>query len=100
MKNFFWIGKYPYKDLGIFAKESFKMTKNNWNADGLHNFLSVKIEDIFDLLGVWACQPYIEAYYDYQNRNLDKYNENTILIGVFNSNAQWDKKHGQKIKVM
>lgn len=56
----------------------------------------MKINGKYDLVGVWACSPYIEEYYVYQSINIDKYTENTILIGDFNSNAIWDRKHGKR----
>lgn len=40
-----------------------------------------------------AGKPYIEEYYVYQQINIDNYDDNTILIGDFNSNVRWDKKH-------
>lgn len=91
--NYFWVGDNKNKGLGIFAKDEIKLKKNNWNSYCLRNFLSVKINDKFDILGIWACKPYIEEYYIYQSINIKKYNNNTIIIGDFNSNKIWDSKH-------
>lgn len=95
-KNYIWVGEKENKGLGIFAGEQVKIDKNNWKTYCLRNFLSVKINDKFDLVGVWACDPYIEEYYLYQCINMENYNNKTIIIGDFNSNSLWDKKHGNR----
>lgn len=95
-KNYIWTGQNKSKGLGVFAKKSISIRNNNWNTYCLKNFLSVKINDAFDLIAVWACKPYIEEYYIYQNINLEKYKQNTIVIGDFNSNKIWDKNYGER----
>ena len=92
-KNHLWIGEHKSKGLGVFAREGVRMRENDWKKFCLRNFLSVNINNSFDLVAVWACHPYIEEYYIYQSINIVNYNENTIIIGDFNSNAIWDKKH-------
>ena len=95
-KNYIWIGENENKGLGIFASEQVKIINNNWKSYCLRNFLSVKINDKFDLVGVWACSPYIEEYYIYQSINIENYNNETIVIGDFNSNSIWDKKYDSR----
>lgn len=94
--NYKWFGENKNKGLAIFTKNDVIVKDNNWPSYCLRNFVSLKINNKYDLVGVWACSPYIEEYYIYQSINIDKYNENTILIGDFNSNAIWDKKHGKR----
>lgn len=94
--NYIWIGENKNKGLGIFAKSDIKLEKNNWATYCLRHFCSVRINDKFDLVAVWACEPYIEEYYIYQNININNYNLNTVIIGDFNSNQIWDKKHGTR----
>lgn len=93
-KNHIWIGNNCNKGLGIFAKENIKLEKLDWPSYCLRHFLPVRINDKYNLLGVWACAPYIEEYYIYQNINIENYNDKTIIIGDFNSNKIWDKAHG------
>jgi len=95
-KNYIWIGHNKNKGIGVFAKESILIQNNNWNSYCLRNFLSVKINNQFDLIAVWACKNYIEEYYIYQSIHIDKYNSDTILIGDFNSNKMWDKNYGDR----
>ena len=94
--NFLWTGENPNKGLGIFAKENILLTPQNWPSYCLRCFLPVRINDVFNLLGVWACDPYIAEYYVYQNINFDRYSRDMIIIGDFNSNVIWDKKHGKR----
>lgn len=94
--NYIWVGDSKNKGLGIFADSSIGLYRNNWDSDSLRYFISVNINHKFDLVGVWACKPYIEEYYKYQSIHIDKYNDNTILIGDFNSNKIFDKKHKDK----
>lgn len=94
--NYYWCGESDSKGLGIFLKSSIKAEKNDWQTYCLRNFISLRINDDFDLLGVWACSPYIEEYYIYQSINIDRYNKNIVVIGDFNSNAIWDKKRNKR----
>jgi exonuclease III len=94
--NYFWCGENKSKGLGIFVNPNLKAKQNNWETYCLRNFISVRINDDFDLIGVWACKPYIEEYYIYQSINISKYNEKTVIIGDFNSNTIWDKDHGKR----
>ena len=70
-----------------------QVKRNEWPVYCLFHFLSVNINNTFDILGVWTCKPYIDEYYIYQSINMGKFNERTVIIGDFNSNAIWDKKH-------
>lgn len=94
--NYLWTGENDKKGLGIFAKNNVDIKDNHWETYCLRNFISVKINNDFDLVGVWACKPYIEEYYIYQNINLCNINKNTIIIGDFNSNQIWDNQHEKR----
>ena len=91
LNNNFWKGHSNNKGLGIFAKDNIKLSLNNWTEYCLREFMSVNVNDSFNLLGVWACEPYIAEYYLYQCINIEKYDKNMIIIGDFNSNKRWDK---------
>ena len=91
--NYFWTGENTNKGLGIFIKNNINAKENKWEKYCLRNFISLNINNEFDLLGVWACKPYIEEYYIYQDINFRNYNSNTIIIGDFNSNKIWDKNN-------
>ena len=94
--NYIWLGENNNKGLGIFAKDSVKMAPNDWPSFCLRHFISLNINNCFDLVGVWACRPYIEEYYIYQHINIEHYNDKTVIIGDFNSNPIWDKNHGSR----
>ena len=94
--NYIWIGDNDNKGLAIFAKNNIILKNNNWKIYCLRNCISVNVNNNFDLIGVWACKPYIEEYYIYQNINFNKYNEKTVIIGDFNSNAKLDGKHDRR----
>ena len=94
--NRIWCGEKESKGLALFAKPSISIEVNDWPEYCLRCFKSVKVNHSFDLLAVWACEPYIEEYCIYQAINIDKYDERTVIIGDFNSNAIWDKAHGKR----
>lgn len=95
-KNSIWTGENNSKGLGVFMKTGLEYVNNYWPNYGLRNFISVNINQEFNLLGVWACKPYIEEVYVYQNINYESFDENTIIIGDLNSNSIWDKQHGRR----
>lgn len=95
-QNYIWIGDNKNKGIGIFAKKGIKLNETQWKSYCLKYFVSVNVNNKFDLLGVWACAPYIEEYYIYQNINKENYSDKTVIIGDFNSNKIWDKGKGNR----
>ncbi len=95
-KNGLWTGENKNKGLGVFARDGICLTENTWPKFCLRNFLSIRVNNCFDLVAVWACKPYIEEYYIYQYINISNYSESTVIIGDFNSNVIWDKKHAAR----
>lgn len=94
--NRVWCGENESKGLALFARPDVEIEINLWPKYCLRCFESVRVNQSFDLLAVWACSPYIEEYCIYQAINIDKFNGETVIIGDFNSNAMWDKQHGMR----
>ena len=90
--NHIWIGKDKNRGLGIFARKGIVLEKLDWDSLCLNYFIPVKVNDKFDLLGIWVQSPYIEEYYIYQYVNKHYYNDKTVLFGDFNSNKKFDDK--------
>lgn len=95
MPNFIWVGDNKNKGLGIISK--YKLKNNLWDNGGNKYFISCKVDDKFDLLGVWchhANSPtfgYIGQLWKYIQINKEKIRSDNILIGGdFNSNKVWD----------
>ena len=94
--NALWIGHNKNKGLGVFAKPGIKIEKLAWESNSLRYFLLVRINHTFDLVAVWACKPYIEAFYEYERHHHQNIDRNTVILGDFNSNVVWDRLHGQR----
>lgn len=92
-KDHIWTGDNMNKGLGIFARQGIEIKDNRWGSDGLRYFISARINDSFDLIGVWACKPYIQEYYTYQAEHIDRFNDKTVIMGDFNSNSIWDSRY-------
>lgn len=104
-KNSLWIGERSFKGLGIFAQKEIRLSRLDWNPHGLRHFLPARINDSWDLLAVWAGKPYIREYYIFHSIHKEKINKNTVILGDFNSNRQWDKdskicSHSAVVKMM
>ena len=96
INNYIWYGLNDNRGLCIFGSKDIDITDNNWEKYGLRHFVSAKINNRFDLIGVWASPPYIEEYYVYQQIHKDKFSNDTVIIGDFNSNAIWDNNHRER----
>ncbi len=104
--NYFWIGDYHYKGLGIFAKENIKLEKIEGLNERFKNFIPLRVNDSFNLLAVWAMaadkekglNPYVQMIHDYFDANEKLFDENLIICGDFNSNAVFNPKHKAKDK--
>jgi exonuclease III len=99
-KNFLWKGDSKNKGLGVFASTEIKLTELDWpfmfNNHPVKHFLPCRINDEFNLLGVWTHRNnspnfgYIGQFWKYLQINKDKLHE-TIIAGDFNSNSIWDE---------
>lgn len=94
--NYIWTGDLENQGLGIFAKEDVKIEKISGLNEDYKNFIALRVNDSFNLLGVWAMPKYVEMIHDYFDANKELFNENLIMCGDFNSNAIWDKEHRTK----
>ena len=102
--NYFWTGDLHFKGLGIFAKENIKLELIEGLNEKFKNFIALRVNDRFNLLGVWAMgkdkeeglNEYVEMIHDYFDSNPQLFDENLIMCGDFNSNVIWNDKHKTK----
>jgi exonuclease III len=95
--NFIWTGKNKNKGIGIFAQSKIKLTPLRWDDDYAELFLPCRVDDVFNLIGVWTKYAnsrkyqYIGQFWKYLQRNKTNFSASEILIaGDFNSNVCWD----------
>ena len=94
--NYFWTGSIHYKGLGIFANNNVKLEKIQGLNEEFENFIALRINDSFNLLGVWAMPKYVEMIHDYFDANMEFFNEDLIMCGDFNSNTVFNNHHPKK----
>ena len=82
--------------MGIFAKDNISLEKIEGIIGDFKNFIALRVNDSFNLLGVWAMPPYVEMIHDYFDVNYKVFDENLIICGDFNSNARWNNEHKVK----
>lgn len=102
--NFFWTGNIHYKGLGIFSKkDNITLEKIETNGNFEH-FLLLRVNDKFNLLGVWAMDkdkekglnPYVEMIHDFIEENEDVFDENLVMCGDLNSSIVFNDNHKKK----
>lgn len=99
-ENYIWTGHLHYKGLGIFAKDDIKLEKLESNGEFEH-FIPVRVNDSFNLLGVWAMgkdkdkgfNPYVEMIHDYFDANEELFDDNLVMCGDFNSSEEFNDHH-------
>ena len=91
-ENYIWTGNLHYKGLGIFAGEDVTLEKLDVNGEYEH-FIAVRVNDSFNLLGVWAMPKYVEMIHDFFDMNEDLFNENLVMCGDFNSSVEFNSHH-------
>jgi len=96
--NHIWHGslKDINKGVGIFAKPEIKLNELHWDNPDESLFIPVEVNGFFVLLAVWTTIElyYIGEYVDFQNANSEKFNNNMVIIGDFNSGVNFDTKKG------
>lgn len=96
--DYLWDGESKHKGIGIFCRKNVTIEKLDWDDDGLQSFLPCRVNDQFNLVGIWtkhAKSPnfrYIGQLWKYLQIHKTKFAEqNTILCGDLNSNTCWDE---------
>ena len=97
--NNLWAGNSNHKGLGVFAKNSVKLERLNWDHSfrgrELQWFIPFSINDEFNIVAVWNHHAnakafnYIGQFWLFMQNNKDKF-KNSIICGDFNSNTIWD----------
>jgi len=114
--DYLWKGENKNKGIGVFAKNGYKISELNWNgtfeikindfksislkwlSSDLKLFLPFMVNDKFTFLGVWTKGKqsevfgYIGQFWKYLRIHKNQLaNDDTIILGDFNSNSIWDK---------
>lgn len=105
----YWVGDNNY-GLGIFAKDDVELKCEKLDNKGLKYFLPVRVNDDFNLLGVWTCidkgesnaeyPKLITKYYE-EHKDSGFFNEDMIMCGDFNCDKKLkNKTHGENVDEM
>jgi len=98
--EFQWLSENIHRGLGVFVPVGRRCKRLSLGITECQYFLPVSVDDSQTIVGVWAMGGGSKSasYAGQITRFLDKYANlidptNTILIGDFNSNSIWDKRH-------
>ena len=105
--NYFWVGENQYYGLGIFARDDVKLELVDLDDNGLRYFIPVRVNDEFNLLGVWTNPDMdgnksihypkeITKYYD-EHKDSGFFNEDMIICGDFNCDVRLKGAHAKNV---
>jgi len=114
--NYLWVGENKNKGIGIFSKNDFSIQSLEWNGEFILNglrskskltswitsdlklFLPFSVNQQYNILAVWTKGKqgerfdYIGQLWKYlQIHHTELSEDNTIILGDFNSNQKWDR---------
>lgn len=104
--NCYWVGDNTHKGLGIFANDDIKLDLTDLDDGGLRYFIPVRVNDSFNLLGVWTNPNVKYKLAEYPNEitryfELHKdsgfFNEDMIICGDFNCDASLKNAHARNV---
>ena len=97
--NYKWVGDLEYKGLGLFLPENMNTDIIGINPHSNKHFITVQLPNGMQILAIWAhagsnrSVGYIYQLWEYLKANEKTLDwDNLVIIGDWNSNAQWDKK--------
>ncbi|MDQ6963238.1 MAG: hypothetical protein Q9M28_12050 [Mariprofundaceae bacterium] len=95
--DYLWVGTNKNKGIGIFVKNGYSIESLDWNPEQLELFLPCRINNHFNLIGVWTKQAnsptfeYIGQFWKYLQRfKMNMAQNKCLIIGDFNSNSIWN----------
>lgn len=96
--DWMWVGENEHKGLGIFTRNGYSLTPGPLTRIGGQLSVPVTSDAGVDILGVWAMndeqQPahrYVAQVYRTVRAYHDWIDSETIVVGDFNWNKQWDE---------
>ncbi len=98
-ENHHWIGDTHSKGLGIFARNC-ELKEIETYGDFKH-FMAFRVDDLFNILCVWAMPKYVEMIHDFLDANKgneELFKKDLIICGDFNSNVSQNHNHKAKDK--
>lgn len=108
--NYIWVGENKFKGLRIFAKDNVKLELQDLDDDGLRYFIPVRVNDSFNLLGIWTnpntkntdTQKYPNEILKYHELHGDSgfFDEDIIICGDFNCDARLKRMHAKKVHMV
>lgn len=109
--NYYWIGDNQYYGLAIFAKDDVKLDLVDLDNNGLRYFIPVKVNNAFNLLGIWTnpningnkVVQYPKEITEYYELHKDSgfFNSEMVLCGDFNCDVRLiNKTHGKNVYEM
>ena len=101
------VGENQYYGLGIFARGDVKLELVDLDDNGLRYFIPVRVNDEFNLLGVWTNPDMdgnksihypkeITKYYD-EHKDSGFFNEDMIICGDFNCDVRLKGAHAKNV---
>jgi exonuclease III len=97
--NYSWIGNLKHKGMGVFLKDGLSAHVMELSETSQKFFLPLQLSNGTQLLAVWAMNAanrqdgYVAQIHDYLQNHAQQFNwEKLVIVGDFNSNAQWDGK--------
>lgn len=95
-----WVGKTKHKGIGIFARNGYKLKSVDLDSGDLKIFLPFTVNDNLNVLAVWTQGSdsgefrYIGQMWQYLQKHKEYLKKDKhLIIGDFNSNKIWDRKH-------
>ena len=101
--NYHWIGDLKHKGLGVFINNELSAEIMEIPRSSQRYFLPLRLSNGIQILAVWAMNAakprdgYVAQIHDYLRTNAQYFDwQKLVIVGDFNSNAQWDKKRELK----
>lgn len=96
-KSYHWTGSLSYKGLMVCTtRPDISIERLDWGADGRRFFMPVRINDSFNLVAAWACDPYYEELQGWIEAVFERIDSKTVIIGDLNSSVVFDRKYPRK----